>query len=77
MADREETDGQRRAREAGEKAQSDAESGASGDLTAVEEYIGSGEDGDACTLTDGREGVVRSTATGMKCVVEKGGAAEE
>lgn len=63
-------DAQSRADAAGARAQSDAASGASGDLTATEPYSGAGEDGDVCTLTDGREGVVRATAKGMVCTIE-------
>lgn len=75
MADR--SDAQKRADEAGERAQSSAESGEAGSLINSEPYSGGGNDGDSCTMTDGREGVVRSTATGKVCVVEEEGAGSE
>lgn len=71
MADeRNETEAQTRAREAGERAQSSAESGESGSMINEEPYSGSGEDGGMCTMTDGRPGTIFRTATGLVCRAE-------
>lgn len=75
MTDKKESDSERRAREAGENAQSSAESGESGSMINSEPYSGGGQDGDSCTLADGRRGVVRVSATGKTCEFE--GGAEE